>query len=188
MSKTKIVSMFAIAAVVIGVSTITASVINAQVVSTNTNPMSSLVTAIATKFNLNAAEVQTVVDETMQAEHAAREAQMQQAQAARLSAAVTAGKLTQAQADLITAKTAELRATMEANRIANQSLTMEQRKAKMDEQRTALQAWATANNIPTEYLHFVGGGKGMGVHGGMGMKGFRPGLPTTNTTSSTIGS
>jgi hypothetical protein len=76
---------------------------------------------------------------------------------------------------------------MEANRTANQSLTLEQRRAKMNEQRTALEAWANANNIPSEYLHFLGG-KGMGGHGGMGMKGFRSGSPTINTTSPTTGS
>jgi hypothetical protein len=187
MNKTKIVSMFAIAAVLVGASAIGAGVINAQVAGPTTNPMSSLVTAIATKFNLNAADVQVVFNETMQAEHTERAAQMQQLQTTRLATAVREGKLTQAQADLITSKTAELRAQMEANRTANQSLTLEQRRAKMNEQRTALEAWANANNIPSEYLHFLGG-KGMGGHGGMGMKGFRSGSPTINTTSPTTGS
>ena len=52
--------------------------IYAQTASTTTsNPMSSLVTAIAQKFNLNAADVQIVVDETMKAEHAVMEAKRQ---------------------------------------------------------------------------------------------------------------
>ncbi|MCC2631113.1 MAG: hypothetical protein K0S38_922, partial [Candidatus Paceibacter sp.] len=100
--------MFAIAAVLVGASAIGAGVINAQVAGPTTNPMSSLVTAIATKFNLNAADVQVVFNETMQAEHTERAAQMQQLQTTRLATAVREGKLTQAQADLITSKTAEL--------------------------------------------------------------------------------
>ncbi len=149
-----------------------ATAIHAQTSSTTDNPMTALATAIAQKFNLNATEVQTVLNETMEAQHTAREAQMQQEFAARLTQAVTDGKLTQAQADLITAKAAELKAAMEADRTADQSLTAEQRKAKMEERKTALTTWATTNGIPEEYLHFVKGGKGFGGHGGM--KGPRP--------------
>ncbi len=165
MTKHKLTSLVIAAGVGIGLTVAGAGIINAQTTSTNKNPMSALVTALATKFNLNTADVQSVVDETMKAQHATMEAHMEQSFADRLTKAVTDGKLTQTQADLIKAKAAELKASMEANRTADQSLTQEQRKAKMEERQTALKAWATANNISLEYLHFLGGGKGFGGYG-----------------------
>lgn len=127
-----------------------------------TNPMNTIATAIAQKFNLNASDVQAVINQTMEAERAAMKAKMQEQIGAQLAKAVTDGKITQAQADLIKAKAAELKSAMEADRTAAQSLTPEQMKAKMQANMTALQAWATANNIPKELLHFVGGGPGPG--------------------------
>jgi hypothetical protein len=164
--------MFAGSALAIALTLAGAGIINAQVPATpGTNPMSSLVTAIATKFNLNSADVQAVVGETMKTEHAAREAVMQKAMETRLSEAVTAGKLTQAQADLIKAKMTEMKTQMEADRTANQSLTPEQMKTKMEAQRTALESWATANNIPLEYLKITMKFKGPGGMGVRGMHG-----------------
>ena len=124
-----------------------AGVINAQVATTTvgtttnatTNPMSNLVTVIAQKFNLNASDVQTVVDETRKAEHANMQVEQQQRFTSQLTQAVSAGALTQAQADLITQKVAEVKTSMQTNQ-------------------TDLQTWATANNIPKTYLRLIGGG------------------------------
>lgn len=96
------------------------------------NPMHTLVTAIATKFNLSETDVQQVFDE----QHEQIMAQHEQAQADRLAQAVTDGELTQAQADLIIAKLAELKTN-----------------------RPDLKQWASDNDIPLEYL--PQGGPGM---------------------------
>lgn len=136
------------------------------------NPMNSLVTAIATRFNLNTADVQKVFDENrtvmrtqMKAAHTAKEAD-------RLNKAVTAGKLTQAQADLIIAKRQELETTREAQRSAGSTLTDAERKSVMQKEREALKAWMTANNIPQEYM--------MMGHGGKGPRGDKPRGTTAN--------
>lgn len=126
---------------------------------------STLVDKIAAKFNLNKADVQKVFDE----DHAAHEAEMQQKQADRLAQAVKDGKLTQDQADKITAKLQELQTQREANRTAMEGKTNAERKAAMDAERTALEQWAKDNNIPLEYL------RGLGGPGGHGMRRFDDG-------------
>lgn len=163
-----------------GVATLGVSALYAAQTTTTTNrvdPMSSLVQAIATKFHLNATDVQQVFDQShqemeqkMQAQHAARLAEM-------LAKAVTDGKLTQAQADLIKAKQAEMKTSFDA--MKTQTLTDAERKTAMDAQRTALEAWVKANNIPEEYARFVHGfGGPMGGPGGRGgmHKGGFPGM------------
>ncbi len=140
--------------------------------SAHDNPMQALVAAIASRFGLNTSDVQAVVDNVMTAKRAEMEAKQQQNVATRLSQAVTDGKITSAQAALITAKAAEVKATFEADRTTDQTLTEEQRMAKMKARMDSLKAWATTNNIPEQYLRFVGGhgGPGMGGrgHGGFG--------------------
>jgi hypothetical protein len=124
--------------------------------------MQDLVTAIATKFNLNTAEVQAVFDaqrDQMQTEHKAEmektQAQHEADLAAKLTQAVTDGKLTQAQADAITAKRAELkteREAMMAERKEQRLQTREEMEATMKTKKEALDKWAKDNNIPSEYL------------------------------------
>lgn len=163
--------MIAATAFVLGLTAIGGGVVSAASTKDATNahnPMSALVSAVATKFNLNPADVQTVVDEVMKTQHAEMGAKMQADFASRLAEAVTAGKLTQVQANLITAKVAELKSGMEADRASDQTLTQEQRKAKMEAKRASLKEWATANGLPEEYIKFIGGGgKGFGGHGGL---------------------
>ncbi|HEX3099736.1 MAG TPA: hypothetical protein VHQ41_02065 [Patescibacteria group bacterium] len=133
------------------------------------NPMANLVKAIADKFGLSQTDVQQVFDD----QHAAIEAQHQQEEAARLSQAVTDGKLTQDQADKITAKRAELESQREANKTTFQSQTPAERQAAMKAQMDSLKQWATDNNIPAGYLPFGGGHGGPG--GFRGHEGFGPG-------------
>lgn len=146
-------------------------------VASRPNPMQSLITAIAQKFNVSANDVQAVFDEQrtqMEAQHKAEEA-------SRLAAAVTNGTLTQAQADAITAKKAELEAARKAQKDTFQNLTEAERQAKITAERDALKTWATQNNIPEQYLMFLGGGHGgRGGHGGPGFGG--PGTPLDQTT------
>jgi len=180
--------MVAIAIMVFGVACAGLSAAYAATDSGKSDPMSGLVSAIAQKFNLSEADVQTVFDEQrtkMEAEQEANRAQMEAEHQAKfetkLSELVTAGKLTQAQANAIKAKKAELQAKMESAKQTRRTqmqnmknMTQEQRKAamearktEMETQRTALQQWAKDNGISEEYMYLVnmGGGLGMGGHG-----------------------
>jgi DNA polymerase III alpha subunit (gram-positive type) len=136
-----------------------------------TNPMSNLVTAIAQKFNLNQADVQSVFNEhksQMSAQHQQnqekRETEMKQKFSDELAKAVTSGKLTQAQADLITAKRAELdtqRGQLGINKMDSTKTAAERealRKAQQEQMQTKheeLKKWASDNGIPSEYLNLM---------------------------------
>lgn len=133
-------------------------------------PMNNLVTAIASKFNLDQSEVQQVFDDTMKSQRDAMKAEQQQAAADRLAQAVTDGKLTQEQSDKITAKQAELEAERESitppDRAEMSNLSDEERQAKheemkatMDAKQDELKQWAEENDVPEEYLHVEVGGK-----------------------------
>jgi hypothetical protein len=88
------------------------------------------------------------------------------------------GDLTQAQADLITAKMKELSAAIKDQ---SEDLTQEERKAATQEQRDELKQWAEDNNIAEEYLMFSGG---YGGHGGpMGGQPPMNGNKTTDTAN-----
>jgi hypothetical protein len=130
-------------------------VVFADTTANNTNPMNGIVTAIAQKFNLSVSDVQSVFEEQKSKMEAEREqnrekmqAEMQQKFTTELAQAVTDGKLTQAQADLITAKRAELVA----------------QRPNVDQD--ALKQWASDNGISEEYLHFLC--PRMGNNGGRG--------------------
>ncbi|MEO5950555.1 MAG: hypothetical protein ABIQ04_03845 [Candidatus Saccharimonadales bacterium] len=131
---------------------------------TQSNPMSSLVDAIASKFNLNKTDVQKVFDDQRTAKQAEQETKVK----ADLAKLVTDGKLTQAQVDTILAKRTSVQAERDAARSSTTTKTRAEMKTEMDGQRTALEAWAKTNNIPTDYLHFVMGGPRGGVRGGLG--------------------
>ncbi len=124
--------------------------INTTLAAEKPNQMSSLISVIAERFNLNSSEVEAVVNEVMQSERFAREAQGKVDQAEKLSQAVTDGKITQAQADLITNKLSELKE-------ANKNLTREERQLEQE----SLKEWATSNNIPMNFLQ-CGGQRGPG--------------------------
>jgi len=140
---------------------------------TTTNPMSSLVDAIASKFNLNKTEVQAVFDAQRTQMEANREATVKK----EVAQLVTDGKITQAQADKINAKRAELQKEREANKDTVSTKTREEMKTEMDAKRTELEQWAKDNGISTDYLRYVfGGGRG---HGGPGFGGEKPGHAST---------
>lgn len=140
------------------------------------NPISSLIKAIASKFNLSESDVQSVFDD----QRTQMESQHKQMEQARLSQAVTDGKLTQAQADAITAKQAEMQADREANKDSFGSKTEAERKTEMEAKKADLEQWATDNNIPKEFMPF-GGGRTPGGPGGHG--GFKGQTPDATTTA-----
>lgn len=153
------------------------------------DPMSGLASAIATKFNLNKADVQKVVDE----QRTKMDAQREQEWKDQLAQLVKDKKLTQAQADKITTKRAELDKEREANRTSGQNLTDEQRKTKMDEHKMALDTWLKDNGIDSQYTYLLMGGRGgHGGPGGRGMNGNRDGQRnsqrSTGTTTSSLSS
>lgn len=134
------------------------------------NPMSDLVTKIAQRFNLQEKDVQAVFDENRTEKQTEKQADNQQKFTDALKKAVTDGKLTQAQADLIIAKRAELVAKMKTF-FETGTKTKEEIKTASKQMHADLNAWATANNIPQEYVKFLGLGFG-GGRMGRGMGGF----------------
>lgn len=135
----------------------------------SSDPMSSLVSAIATKFNLKTSEVQAVFDEQRSTMEAEREQEVKD----KVAALVKDGKLTQAQADKINAKRAELKAAREADRDSMQDKTADERKTAMETKKTELDKWLSDNDIDDDYAYLLmGGGRGHGP-GGPGMGGPR---------------
>jgi hypothetical protein len=160
-----------------GMAVMGAGVIHAATsTSTGTTPISNLVNAIATKFNLKTADVQQVFDQ----QRTQMAAQRTQDEKLRLDQAVKDGKITQAQEDLIIAKLAEQRAFRESL----SGKTQAEREAAISANRTALQKWMTDNNIPWGYVPMGGGRgyRGMGGHYGMGMP---PAAASSATSTST---
>lgn len=148
MIKFKASTLLVATAITLGLATAGAGVIHAASTTNTTNPMSNLVTALAQKFNLNTADVQKVFDE----QHTQIQAQRFQEQKDRLAQAVTAGKITQAQADLITAKHAEMKTFMESLK----DKTPSERQAAMKAQMDSLKQWSTQNNIPQQFFMMGG--------------------------------
>lgn len=123
-----------------------------------------LVEAIASKFNLDKTKVQEVFDE----QRSKMEAQREQELKDKLASLVKDGKLTQAQADKITAKRAEMKKEMEAKRSESaEKKDRSERKTEMEAKKKELDAWLKANDISSDYASLLMGG-GPGGHGGPG--------------------
>lgn len=107
-------------------------------------PMEKLIEAIATKFNLAPADVQAVFDEQreIRQEHRAEN------HAEHLAKAVADGKLTQAQADAITANIASQKAFVESLK----GMTDAERQTAIQANHESQKAWAEASGIPKEFL------------------------------------
>lgn len=128
--------------------------VNAAGTTTGPRPIDNLIQAIATRFNLNQADVQKVFDE----QRATMITQHEQHFTDRLTQAVTDGKLTQAQAEAIIAKKAEL----EAQRPDFKDRTPAEIRSEMQTRHQDLIDWAEANNIPQEFRFFDMGFRGKG--------------------------
>ena len=137
--------------------------------------MSGLVNAIAKRFHLAPADVQSVFDE----QHQAMSDQMKQRFADRLAASLTQavkdGKLTQAQADLITTKQTEIKTFMDGLKDKSKA----DRQTAITTEIASVKAWAQANNIPEQYVAPFGGG---GMHRGGEMGGPGRGWPAHTQT------
>jgi hypothetical protein len=128
---------------------------------TSDGPMSSLVEKIANTFNLDRSKVQEVFD----TDRTERETEREAEQAERLQALVDDGTITAAQKTAIEAKIKEMKAERDANKDAMKDLTNDERKAKMDEKRKALETWAKEQGLDLSTLKGILGGPG-GGHGG----------------------
>ncbi len=85
-----------------------------------------------------------------------------------LSQAVTDGKLSQAQSDLIAAKHDEYKTFMQSL----QGKTQEERQTAIDAKQLELEGWAKTNNISLEFVKFGPGERGQnGMHKGWGNQG-----------------
>jgi hypothetical protein len=114
----------------------------------------SLAAKIAAAFHLNQADVQKVIDQNRQ-DH---QAKMEQNYEDRLSQAVTDGKITSAQKDLILAKHKEVASFVESL----QGKTPQERRDAMKAEVQQVQQWAKDNNVPFNLV--------MPAHRGMGMR------------------
>jgi len=123
-----------------------------------------LVTKLAEKFNVDASEVESVFEE----QHAVMEQKRDAKRAEHLQSLVDAGTITADQKTALETKFAEMETAREALR--DQDLTREEMHAKMEEGRTAIDAWAKEQGIDLKTIRPEGGP--MGHEGGRG-HGFR---------------
>ena len=128
----------------------------------SSDPQSSIIDKLATTFKLNKDDVKKVFDE----ERTAREAEHKAAVAGNLKQLVTDGKLTQEQADKLTAKAQELQTAREADKDSLKDLTHDERKAAMEAKRDELKKWLSDNGIDEKYARFLM--PGHHGHGGPG--------------------
>ena len=122
--------------------------------------------ALATRFNLDQSQVQTFLTEQQTARMAAMHAQMKVKVEARLTKLVAAGKLTEAQKQLVITKMTEVETRM----VAIQAMTdVAARKTALQTLHAEVKAWATQNNIPLGVIQSGLGKEFGGMHGKEGM-------------------
>jgi hypothetical protein len=126
------------------------------------NPMGGLISAIASKFNLDSVEVQQVFDE----QRAKMAAQREQDFEDRLDEAVKNGSITGSQAGAIKKKRVELEQSRETLKSEMEGKTAKERQAAMKQERDDLKQWAADNGIPVKYLRMIGGRGGRPGPGG----------------------
>lgn len=152
--------MVASAATAIGVSGLVGiGAASAQSDASSGDPMSGLVDKLAAKFNLNKEQVQSVFDESrseMEAQHEARQSE-------RLQDLVDDGTITEAQKDAIKTRVAELKSKHKTGKDSFKDLTGEERRTKMEEERSSLEAWAQEQGLDLSKLRGIFmGGRGFG--------------------------
>ena len=120
----------------------------------------SIVQALASKFGLNPSDVQAVFTQNRQNHMSQMETRYEQM----LTQAVTDGKITSAQQQLILAKHKELQSARQTTMQQWKTMTPDQRKAAMQTQKQAIADWAKQNGIDPKYLSGGFGGFGMRAH------------------------
>ncbi|HVQ44364.1 MAG TPA: hypothetical protein VMT30_05355 [Candidatus Saccharimonadia bacterium] len=130
--------------------------------SDSANPQTSLVQKIADTFHLDKTKVQAVFDQNRQDNQANHETNYE----ARLTQAVTDGKLTSAQKDLVLAEHKKLQGEMDAAMSDDTSTSKTDRRTAMQKIRSETRDWAKANHIDAKWL--IGPGRIRGGHRGPG--------------------
>jgi hypothetical protein len=124
------------------------------------NRRTSVIQKIASKFNLNEADIQSVFDQ----ERTERQIEMKSFFEKNLSEKVANGSLTEAQKQLIIAKHDEIQVKHQTNEPGErQNMTSEERTAERElrqAEKTELETWATANGISIDDLMIGGKGEG----------------------------
>ena len=139
-----------LALVILGGSVIGTGLVNAQ---GSENPASTLAARIAQRFNLNETDVQAVFNEVRDEHKAKMKADLE----SRLNQAVSDGKITEAQKQAILEKFG----TSPENKINKEefkSMTKEERRAKMEEKKTAIENWASENGLSIDTIREILGG------------------------------
>lgn len=130
---------------------------------TSSNGNDSLASKIASKFNLNKEEVQSVLNEHHAEMHTAHMQEHLERHEERLNKAVQAGELTEEQKT----KILEYLKSQESNLENLEDKTKEERQAAMKTHREEMKKWAADNGIDEKYVLPMGGpGPGHG-HGHM---------------------
>lgn len=122
------------------------------------NRNDDLISKLAQKFGVEEGEVKAVFDE----QHEAREAERDAKRTEHLQSLVDNGTLTAEQKTALEAKFEEMHVSREALR--SQDLSREEKRAKMQENRAALKAWAKEQGIDLSTIR-PEGGEGQGGHG-----------------------
>jgi len=117
----------------------------------------TIIQKLVERFGLNQEEVEQVFAEVREEHHVEMQAQHEE----RLNSLVADGKITEEQKAAIIAKQEEMRQNKEANMGQWKDLDPEARRAKMEEHRSQMQAWADENGIDPSLIGGLGGRKGM---------------------------
>lgn len=132
----------------------------------NSSGQTGIIDALSSKFKLDKNEVKQVFEQ----QHKEREAEHEKKLSERLQKLVDNGTITQDQKVAIESKLKELKSEHEANKDKMEELTKEQRRAKHDEKKAELEAWAEDKNLDLTKLKgvFMGGPDGRRGPGPMG--------------------
>ena len=114
----------------------------------NSSRRTSIIERIASRFNLNKNDVQSVFDEQRKAHREEMTKQLE----TRLSEAVSKGTINEEQKSLILTKHEELQKEREADLESRHDMTPEERRADAQKHRDEMKSWAEANNIPSEFV------------------------------------
>ncbi len=131
----------------------------------------ALVEILANKFNLDESEVEKTFKEHQLANRSERQSEMKSRLEEKLKQAVTDGKITDKQKNLILAKREEMQNKISQD-VENWSGDSEERRQQMEEYRIEMKDWAEENSINTSAVGLNFGGKqgGRGAGNGMGRK------------------
>lgn len=140
-----------------GAAAIGAAGINAQ---TSTQSHSGLIDAIAQKFGLDKAKVQSTVEEYHKTRQEQRKKVMQDKIEEKLTAEVKNGKITEVQKQTILKKIAEIKSSVNFESLKN--MTPSERMKLLKDKKAELITWAQSQGIDPSYVMF-GFGRG-GIH------------------------